>query len=72
MSQEKSPSRSPVRATVFNESEVHFGVGKRQAQRLLLASHKTGPVLKEVLDEQHPSFKKFLKGKSNQYQTSNP
>lgn len=24
------------------------------------------------MDEQHPSFKKFLKGKSNKYQTSNP
>jgi hypothetical protein len=72
MFQEKSPSRSPVRAPVFVESEVHFGVGKRQSSRLLLASHKTAPVLKEVLDEQHHSLKHFLKGKANQYQTSDP
>ena len=52
MSDEKSMSRSPVRAPVFTESEVHFGVGKRQGQRLLLAQHRPqGPVLQEVLDE---------------------
>jgi hypothetical protein len=51
MSQEKSRSRSPVRAPVFREAEVHFGVGKHQAQRLLMTHHKQAPVLKEVLDE---------------------
>ena len=64
--------RSPVRAPVFKEAEVHFGVGKHQSQRLLLASHKNTAVLKEVLEEEHPSLKNFLKRPKNEYQTSNP